>query len=137
MEEDKPKKEIVKKRPMQRKIKSTDIKKKRILEELINFKGIVNPACNAAGIDRSTFYRWQREDPLFADAVEEVNEICIDFVESKLLELIDNGNASATFFYLRNKGKQRGYSESIDVNQTGQNMLTDININIIPPKKLD
>ena len=125
-----------KKRPMNRKIKTTEVKKAKVIQELIRFKGIVNPACLAAGIDRSTFYWWMKEDSEFADLVDDVNEMAIDFVESKLLELIDSGNANATFFYLKNKGKHRGYSDSIDVNQTGNN-ISDININIIPPKKLD
>lgn len=63
------------------------------------------------GINRSTYYKWRKEDPEFATAADEVQEAQIDFVESKLMGLINAGDTTATIFYLKTKGKKRGYSE--------------------------
>lgn len=72
--------------------------------------GIVAAACEAAGISRGTFYRWCREDPEFKEQVDAVQETQIDYVESKLLKNITAGDTTAIIFYLKTKGKSRGYS---------------------------
>lgn len=86
-------------------------KKARFLESLKAAGGIIYAACENSGISRSTYYRWRAEDPDFAQGVEEVMEAQIDFVESKLMGLIRSGDTTATIFYLKTKGRKRGYSE--------------------------
>ena len=57
------------------------------------------------------FYRWRDGDSGFKAKYDEVNEGQIDKVESKLLRKIDDGDTTAIIFYLKTKGKSRGYSE--------------------------
>ena len=86
-------------------------KKTRFLGNLKAAGGIIYVACENTGINRSTYYKWRREDLEFATAADEVQEAQIDFVESKLMKLINEGDTTATIFYLKTKGKKRGYSE--------------------------
>lgn len=86
-------------------------KKKRFLKAFGECRGIVASACEKAGIARRTVYNWKQEDPEFAKAMAEVEESQIDFVEGKLMSLVDSGDATATIFYLKTKGRSRGYSE--------------------------
>ena len=41
----------------------------------------------------------------------EARENTLDFVESKLMKAIDDGNLTAIIFFLKTRGKSRGYSE--------------------------
>lgn len=94
----------------------TEQKKKAILKALESSLGIVTSACKEVGIGRTQFYEWRKNDPSFDRAVSEIGEVSLDFAESQLLKQIKSGNTSATIFYLKTKGKQRGYVEGIMVN---------------------
>lgn len=86
-------------------------RKQRFLEALKEHLGIVATACSACGMTRQTYYNWRHNDAEFKAAVDEITETQIDYVEDKLLNQIKNGNTTATIFYLKTKGKKRGYSE--------------------------
>jgi hypothetical protein len=104
-----------------------DSNKKEILESLESHKGIVTTACKSIGLARSTYYSWLENDPAFKIAVDEIQEVAIDFVESKLMEKINGVSTftaqgdiyelppsdTAIIFFLKTKGKSRGYQESI------------------------
>lgn len=108
-----------------------DDNKKEILEELEKHNGIVTSACASIGLARSTFYKWKEDDEEFAKAVDELQEVAIDFVESKLMEKIKGVNVqgkedvyfqppsdTAIIFYLKTKGKKRGYVEKQEIDHT-------------------
>lgn len=86
-------------------------KKASFLSALKASKGIIQTACDTCGITRAMFYRWRDGDSGFKAKYDEVNEGQIDKVESKLLRRIDDGDTTAIIFYLKTKGKSRGYSE--------------------------
>lgn len=85
--------------------------KERFLAALEQTGGIIAPACQNAGIARSTYYLWRDTDPIFADRVKDIIEAQIDYVESKLLSRINAGDTTATIFYLKTRGKNRGWTE--------------------------
>lgn len=89
--------------------------KNNFLENLRATGGIIYQACEKTGINRSAYYRWMDSDPEFAVAVEEVKEAQIDFVESKLMQLINAGDTTATIFYLKTMGRKRGYNEKLQL----------------------
>lgn len=93
-------------------------KKKQLIECLKKSKGIVADACKITGISRGTFYNWCKEDAEFNEEVNQINEETLDFVESKLLENIKKGEVTSIIFYLKTKGRNRGYQEKaeIDIN---------------------
>ncbi len=88
--------------------------KKAILEALEKCLGVVTTACKKAGIGRSTFYDWLNHDIEFAKKVDGIQDLVIDFAESQLHKQIGGGNTTATIFYLKTKGKKRGYVETVD-----------------------
>ena len=89
-------------------------KKELFLEALKNKCGNISEACKSRNISRQTYYRWI-EDKDFLEQCDNVNESLIDNAESKLLELINSKNVVAIIFYLKCKGKSRGYTEKQEV----------------------
>ena len=87
-------------------------KKKDMLEALERTLGVVSPACKQVGISRWTHYDWKKKDEEYARECEDINEASIDFGESNLFKLIKNGNATANIFFLKTRGKKRGYIET-------------------------
>jgi len=97
-----------------------DDNKKKLLEALEDHKGIVTNACKSVNVGRSTYYKWYNEDEEFKKAVDEIQDVAIDFVESKLFQQIDEGNPTSTIFYLKTKAKQRGYVERQEIVHDGK-----------------
>ena len=93
---------------------TTIIKKRAFIEQFRKSLGNITMACKSAEIDRSTYYRWLDEDQAFAEMVADVNEESIDFAESSLMKQINSGDTTATIFYLKTKGKKRGYVEKTE-----------------------
>ena len=92
-----------------------DVMKRAMIEALESNLGIVTPAASKVGIHRSTHYYWMKTDPDYAAAVESVQDIALDFAESKLHEQIKEKDTIATIFYLKTKGKKRGYIEKQEI----------------------
>lgn len=89
--------------------------KKAMIEALTKSLGIVTTACKAINIERSTFYDWYNTDEDFKKQVDEIGNVALDFAESKLHKKIESGDTTAIIFYLKTKGKNRGYIETRDV----------------------
>jgi len=94
---------------------NNDITKKAMVEALEKSLGIVTTACKSVGISRETHYRWLREDENYKKEVEALADVAIDFAESQLHKQIKEGNSTATIFYLKTKGKKRGYIERQEI----------------------
>lgn len=121
--------------------------KEALLAALEESKGIVTDAIKKTNlIGRSTYYVWLNEDPEFKRRVEEIQDVALDFVEGKLFEKINGvqvrkGTDSDTgedivydlppsdvaiTFYLKTKGKRRGYVERQElVGADGANLFAD------------
>ena len=110
--------------------KSRHIKKESILEALEKSLGVVTMACKSADVPRSTYYKWLNEDEEFAKAVKDIENIALDFGESQLHKQIKDGNTSATIFFLKTKGKKRGYIERSELDLTSGDEPIKINVNI-------
>jgi len=107
----------------------TALSKIRFLEALRANDGDISKSCIASKIGRQTFYDWKIKDQNFDDEVKEVEEEMLDFGESQLKilmrgipELDEDGNrtgwknkpdVTAIIFFLKTKGKKRGYIELI------------------------
>ena len=102
----------------------TDIKKKQILEALEKSLGIVTTACKQVGIHRDTYYEWLKKDKEFKKKVKDLENVALDFAESQLHKQIAKGNPLSTMFYLKCKGKKRGYIEQQEVKVTGNMKFT-------------
>jgi len=90
-------------------------KKKAMVEALTKALGIVKMACESVGISRQTHYNWLKDDPAYKEACDNLPEVVLDFAEHHLHKLIKEGNPAATIFYLKTKGKVRGYIERQEI----------------------
>lgn len=84
-------------------------KKSAVLEELSSAKGIKSIAYTRAKVRKTTFFKWQKDDLVFASKIADIEERWVDVVEDQLLNLISMGDRAAIMFYLKAKGKGRGY----------------------------
>jgi hypothetical protein len=96
----------------------SDTKKKAMIEALKKTLGVVTAACEKVGITRETHYEWLKTDEDYRNSVEDIANIALDFVESKLYGEIQTGNTTAIIYYLKTKGRKRGYIEKqeLDIN---------------------
>ena len=108
----------------------TEHSKKAVLEALEQSLGIVTTACKSAGIGRTIYYEWLKTDEDFRKKVTELENVALDFAESQLHKQINNGNSSATIFFLKTKGKRRGYVERSELDISSGNEPIQININL-------
>lgn len=86
-----------------------------LLAALEKSMGVVSTACAALGISRTNHYKWMKEDAEYKARYEELRDVALDYAESKLYEMIGKNNTAATIFYLKTKGKDRGYVERQEV----------------------
>lgn len=94
-------------------------KKGLFLEKLKESYGIIASACTSIGITRRTFYNWINDDPEFKEKVSEVMETQVDRVEGYLFKKISEGDTACTIFYLKCKGRNRGYGDHVENYITG------------------
>lgn len=124
-------------RPKGAKSTRTELLKKKnkeiLLTTLKSNLGIIGPAVKAASISRETFNVYYNEDLDFQQKVNEIREDAIDYVEGQLFNQIKQGAAAQTIFYLKTKGKSRGYIEQTDTNMT----IDAIKIKYIVPSEKD
>tara|TARA_R100001440_G_scaffold64646_1_gene85311 strand:- start:845 stop:1228 length:384 start_codon:yes stop_codon:yes gene_type:complete len=115
--------------------KEHNLKKETLLSALENSLGIVSTACNRSGISRSSFYKWYKEDEEFRKKVDEIDNLKLDFVESKLFKNIENEKEKSIIFYLQHKGHKRGYIQRQNINLTSnEEDIKKIEIEIIESK---
>ncbi len=101
-------------------------KKKLLLKELEKSLGIVSTACVKAGISRNTFYIYYRDDEDFKAEVDAMDDYVLDYVENKNFENIKSGDVKSIMFYLKTKGKNRGFVEKTE--QTINHNINSIDI---------
>ena len=98
--------------------KSRHIKKETLLKALEKSLGVVTIACKKADIPRSTYYKWLKDDEEFRQQVQEIENVALDFAESQLHQQIQDNSTAATIFFLKTKGKSRGYTEKSELDVT-------------------
>jgi hypothetical protein len=94
--------------------------KKILVQAMTKSLGVVTQACKLANLDRRTFYTYYNEDAEFKAEIDDIKDIALDFVEGQLLKQINSGEISSTIFYLKTKGKNRGYVEKSELEHTGR-----------------
>lgn len=84
-------------------------KKALFLEAYDESKAMTTTSCQRAGITRETLSNWRERDKEFDREVIEIQNKWREWVEGRLMTLIENGNTAATLFFLKCKG---GYRET-------------------------
>ena len=100
--------------------------------------GNITISCESAGVSRSSYNVWIKNDPEFAKKLAEIEpeEIMLDFGEQKLMERIAKGDTLATMFLLKTKGKRRGYIERQEVAHEGD-VVKQITVNVLKANHVD
>lgn len=83
----------------------------RMLAALSKHLGLLCRAAKEAGIEEKEHYHWLKTDEKYKEAVHNVLEQVTDTVEDALFNLISKGNVTAIIFYLKTRGKHRGYAQ--------------------------
>lgn len=130
-------KPLPKKVRTRKKIPDTFVKKKKKLFDCLHkCLGIIKDTCKCCGISRETYYNWAKRYATIEREREKATEAGIDFAESQLFKLIAGyshpedklhvikgqvvstrvikhytPDTAAIIFYLKTKGKHRGYVE--------------------------
>lgn len=82
------------------------------IAEIYKKKGCnITATCAALNISRRTFYQKKEKSKSLQDLLAEADESMLDFAESKLIEHINNNDITSLIFFLKTKGKKRGYVE--------------------------
>lgn len=85
---------------------------KQVLQAIENTGGIRDEICKRLDCGRRTLSRYIDKFPGLRSALEDEEEKVLDMAESALFALIQNGDSTAIFYYLNNKGRKRGYGAS-------------------------
>lgn len=92
----------------------TKKQKEALLVQLTKYP-IVESACNRAGVGRSTYYDWRKNDAEFKKLADKAlsfgNSLINDMAESGLIKNIQNGSNTAMIFWLKNH--HPGYSDRV------------------------
>ena len=88
-------------------------------------KGMLTIAAKRLGVAYSTMLAYQREFPQVQDAVQDARNSMLDAAELKLYtKAVSEGDTTALIFLLKTQGRNRGYSEKLDINANVSASLT-------------
>ncbi len=95
--------------------------------------GNVTKACEMADVSRKEYNFWCAESQEFIANIDEVAEGILDGMEQILIDAAKNDNLTAVIFYLKCKGKGRGYVERQEVTgKEGKPLTFEMNFISIP-----
>lgn len=87
------------------------VKREKIKEAIFSAGGFITQTAELLGVERHTVSRWRHNDVEIAEWFEEAVDNNLDIAETKLMENIKAGKEASVFFYLKCKGKARGFIE--------------------------
>ena len=90
---------------------SERITKKKIVNAIVDSGGIMNVIAKRCGCCYMTIFRKLRKWPDLKELLELEKEKTLDMAESQLIKKIENGDNTMIIFYMKTKGKSRGYIE--------------------------
>ena len=121
---------------MKKNLTKTNTKKRAMIKALESTLGIVSTACKKVGVSRITHYEWYKTDDEYKAGVDSVADIALDFAASQLHKQISGGSPTSTIFYLKTKGKKRGFVEKTEIEHTGD-LNTTVTLFTLPDNERD
>ena len=92
-------------------------KNKEDIIEQLKKTPVVEIACKKVSIGRATYYRWRKEDKVFAQTADESlqtgSSLISDMAESQLIKAIQDGNMTGIIFWLKNH--HRVYASKLEL----------------------
>ena len=83
----------------------------QMTEAITKADGNLTVAAKSLKCSPVTIRRYINISPILEEVVEEARAVFVDFAEHKLREHIENGNLTATIFFLKTQGRHLGYIE--------------------------
>jgi len=110
-----------------------DLKKEAFIKAFQNNYGNITQSVEAAGVSRSIYYQWVKDDPEFVSRLEaiEPKEIKKDFIETALMRKIREGDTAAIIFASKTQLKDRGYIERQELTGADGDKLGAFTVEII------
>lgn len=99
--------------------RSIPIKQEIFLYAMIHYGWNISEGARVANVSRQTVEDWKQSDDHFRDAVNEIEEHKCNFFEQALCNLVAAGNPGAVMFVNRTKNADRGYTERVKVEHSG------------------
>lgn len=78
-------------------------------------RGFISSACNILECSRDHFYVKMKGFPTVQAALEEEREKRHDYVESRMMSRIAEGDTTMIIFYLKTQAHMRGYRERVEI----------------------
>ena len=100
-------------------IKLPKVTKEKVIEALIETRGLQTLAADKLGVSRKTIWNYRQMWPEVDEAVQDWQERRLDRAESKLDDLVEAGELQAIVFILNCLGKRRGYGNQSKLEVTG------------------
>jgi hypothetical protein len=83
----------------------------QVAEALRSEAGIISLAAARLRTSRQIVYGYLERHPELEDVRRETEEETLDLAQGKLIQNISSGNMTAIIFYLKTKGRSRGFIE--------------------------
>lgn len=107
---------------------------KHVCDAITRAHGITSLAAQELGCSPNTVRGYISRYPTVAASKHQATEGMLDIAEAKLFQAIANGEAWGVIFYLKCKGKQRGYIERQEITGAdGSPVVGPTNILIVAP----
>jgi hypothetical protein len=95
------------------------LRQELFIHALISNNFDISEACRLVGVTHRSLQAWKENDLEFRELVEEIQIHKKNFFESKLMGLVEQGHPGATIFVNRTVNADRGYSEKMHVQHSG------------------
>lgn len=101
---------------------NTRVTEEQVLTAIKKNKGLLYAAARELGVSTKTLSNYGSRWPSVAEAISEEKGLMLDFSESKLYQAINNGEAWAICFFLKTRGKHRGFTERFEIETSHGNI---------------
>ncbi len=97
----------------------TKLRQEIFIHALITYGFNLSEACRIACVPRATVEQWRKDDYEFLQLIEEIEWHKCNFFEQALVDLVAIGNPGAVLFCNRTRNADRGYTEKLQLEHTG------------------
>ena len=105
-----------------------------VLKAIGESRGMMTLVARGAGCSQNTVRAWRHQYPEIAQAFEDAEEQQLDITELQLFKLINESNLGAVIWYLKTKGRKRGYTEYPPLSSQGSggmNVQVDMDVRVL------
>ena len=92
--------------------------------------GLITHAARKLGVTQPAVSQRVKSSEFLQAVIQEITESTLDLAESQLMEKIREGHIAAIIFYLKTKGRDRGFSERMEINA---NINAKAGVLVVPP----